>query len=85
MESDVKGYNNLRYEGKKNSKCITFFNITEYPNGVTRQPPRGSLTAVPSNRLKKFMKNQKCQNFLSKRLEKTNQHQIQQRVVLYPD
>jgi hypothetical protein len=26
----------------------TFFNITEYPYGVTQQPPNGSPTAVPS-------------------------------------
>lgn len=32
---------------------LTFFNITEYPYGVTRQPPKGSPTAVPSNNLKK--------------------------------
>lgn len=33
---------------------LTFFNITEYPYGVTQQPPKGSPTAVPSNNLKEF-------------------------------
>ena len=36
---------------------LTFFNITEYPYGVTRQPPNGSLTAVPSNNFEEIFIN----------------------------
>lgn len=33
---------------------LTFFNITEYPHGVTRHPPKGSPAAVSSMELKIF-------------------------------
>jgi hypothetical protein len=39
-------YKFKKKEKKKLTAAATFFNITEYPYGVTQHPPRGSPTAV---------------------------------------